>query len=136
MKRRKKYVRKAKETFQIPKKITANHAKGAALGITGETVVDHFTGGFLTDSTGRWIKIVSGLGLLFGSRKDTTQGVGVGLVLNNGYAKFISEENMTLGDEIKTSVLPAGPVEGRPLYLNRRYAPQVNGLNRMKMAAG
>lgn len=92
----------------LPNKITGKHLTGAAIGIAAETTLDHVAGGILTDSTGRYLKIAGGLALLLTQKNQTVQGAGLGIAVNNAYAKFLSDANMTLGDEVKALVLPSG----------------------------
>lgn len=115
MKKRTYRRRRAVSGFGVPKKFTGQHLKGAALGIGGETVIDMVAGGFLTDTTGRYLKIAGGLSLLFTNKSQMLQGVGLGVAVNNAYAKFVSDSNETIGSKV-LSLVQGGAVAGNGGY--------------------
>ena len=109
--RRRKYRRASVNGFGLPKKLTTDHAIGAGLAIAGEALVDYAGGGVLTDDTGRVVKMVGGGALLLLTTNGKLQGAGLGLLVNNAYAKFVSQDNKTLGDEVMSAlnIAPAPP---------------------------
>lgn len=126
--------------FAVPKFDAAEHGAGFAMGLGGDTLVDHVTGGFLTDTTGRWIKTSAGLLAVFFQPNKKLQGAGLGVAANNLAALTINKDtNETLGDTIKKKLLPADDVaglSGRPYYLDRANAPYqaVERRTRMRVA--
>lgn len=94
---------------------------GIAVGIAGDEALNMLFSGFLTDQTGRYLKMGAGVLAVMMAKQQFHKGIGAGVAVNNAYASFLSKNNKTLGGEVISLVSPT-TVAGLPWYAERQLA--------------